>query len=134
MALIDFSTTQNRLKRAQKGEDMAHKHFQQGSLLKRGKARPVWIGRWWEEVMTGNGRTVRTRRSEILGTVTDLPRRRDAERVLADRLRKVNSCNYSLQSGRKLSDFVEEWAKVVLPTLKYATQKSYRYLLRAHLL
>jgi len=34
------------------------------------------------------------RRSEIIGTVAELPKRRDAELILSNKLRHLNSANY----------------------------------------
>ena len=87
---------------------MARKHFQHGSLFQRGKANKVWVARWWEDVMGSDGEQVRVRRSEILGFVKDLPKRSQAEQILARRLRAVNAHDYSLKSTRKFSDFVRE--------------------------
>ena len=70
------------------------KHFQHGSLIKRGKRIRVWVARFWERIIGQNGESYRVRRSEILGTVIDLPTRRDAQMVLSDRLRRVNSADY----------------------------------------
>ena len=110
-------------------------HFQQGSLFKRGKSRPVWVGRWWEDMMAADGTLTRVRRSEILGLVRDFPRNRDAERLLSERLRRVNSNNYSVHTAKKFADFVrQDWQDVVLPTMKYASQKFYRSILHVHLL
>jgi integrase len=72
--------------------------------------------------------------SEIIGTVADLPTRRDAEMVLSDRLRRVNSADYHPRSCCSLRAFVQEWEPQVLPTLKYATQEHYKYVVHTHLL
>ncbi|MGB8063100.1 MAG: site-specific integrase [Candidatus Sulfotelmatobacter sp.] len=74
------------------------------------------------------------RRSEILGTVTDLPTRRDAEMVLSDRLRRVNSADYHPRSCCSFRSFVQEWEAQAHPTLKYATQEHYKYVVNSHLL
>ena len=114
---------------------MARRHFQNGYLFQRGKRNKVWVGRWWEVVMGSDGKLARVRRAEVLGFVSDLRTRREAERVLSDRLRPVNSGSLPRETTRKFAQFVQgEWSAVVLPTLKYATQKHYRYLLRVHLL
>src|SRR5271165_4757385 len=111
-------------KRTMKGARMVRKkHFQHGSLFKRGKKNKVWVARFWESVIGEDGEADRVRRSEILGTVAELPTRRDAELVLTNRLRQINSANYHPRSCCFLQEFVEEWKPQVLPTLKYATQK-----------
>lgn len=111
------------------------KHFQHGSLFQRGKRNKVWVARWWEDVVGSDDQPVRVRRSEILGTAMEYPNRRSAERALGRRLERLNSEHHCLQSQRKFQTFVQDdWSPVVLPTLKYATQKSYQYYLRVHLL
>jgi len=105
---------------------MARKHFQRGSLFQRGKSNKVWVARWWEDVIDSGGEQTRVRRSEILGFVKDLTKRSQAEQILTKRLRAVNAHDYPLKSMRRFSDFVrEDWQPVVLPTMKYATQRSY---------
>jgi integrase len=61
--------------------------FQQGSLLKqKRKSGPdVWVFRWYDE--TSGKRTYKKRN---LGTVRDLPSRRDAEQAVADFRANIN--------------------------------------------
>jgi hypothetical protein len=61
--------------------------FQQGSLLKqKRKSGPdVWVFRWYDD--TSGKRTYKKR---TLGTVTDLPLRRDAEQAVADFRANIN--------------------------------------------
>jgi len=55
--------------------------------------------------------------------------------VLSQKLKAVSSDDARPQSVRTFGDFVKnEWMPVILPTLKYATQKHYRYMLDAHLI
>ena len=114
---------------------MARRGFQQGSLFKRGIRRKVWVGRWWEDVALGGGGVKRLRRSEVIGTVAELPTRREAMQAMAARLVNLNSGKARAQSVRTFTDFVsEDWSPVILPTLKYATQKHYNYMLDVHLI
>jgi integrase len=114
---------------------MARRGFQQGSLLKRGIRRKVWVGRWWEDVIETGGALRRLRRSEVIGTVAELPTRREAMQAMAARLVNLNSGKARAQSLRTFKDFVnEDWSPVILPTLKYATQKHYNYMLDVHLI
>ena len=110
------------------------KHFQHGSLFKRGKRNKVWVGRFREPVIGTDGQTHFVRRSEILGNVAELPTRRDAELVFSDLLRRVNSANYNPRSCCSFRSFVQEWEAQALPTLKYATQEHYKYVVNSHLL
>jgi hypothetical protein len=61
--------------------------FQQGSLLKlKRKSGPdVWVFRWYDE---SSG--TRTYKKRTLGTVIDLPQRRDAEKAVADFRANIN--------------------------------------------
>jgi integrase len=118
-----------------KGETMARRGFQQGSLFRRGTRRKVWVARWWEDVIQTDGTLGRLRRSEVIGTLADYPTRRRAMQVLSQRLGSINSGKARPQSVRTFGDFVkDDWMPVVLPTLKYATQKHYRYMLDVHLI
>jgi len=114
---------------------MAHKGFQQGSLLQRGTRKKVWFFRWWEDVIGKDGAIRRVRRGETIGPVAQFSSRRAAMQVLSARLASINEGTPRAQSIRTFRDFaVEDWSPVVLPTLKYATQKHYNYMLNVHLI
>lgn len=114
---------------------MARRRFQHGSLFRRGRRNKVWVARWWEEIINPDGSIGRTRRAEVLGTVAELPSRSCAMEILSKRLNPINSGTQRPQSTRIYSDFItKDWMPVVLPTLKYATQKHYRYIVNIHLL
>jgi integrase len=114
---------------------MARRSFQQGSLFQRGARRKLWVARWWEDVIKADGTHGGLRRSEIIGTVVELPTRRLAKQALSEKLGHINNGNARPQSVRTFGEFVKsEWMPVVLPTLKYATQKHYRYMFDAHLI
>ncbi len=114
---------------------MARKRrFQRGSIYKRGKRNKMWVARWWEDVLGPSGAVERLRRSEILGSVTEIPTRRQAEQLLSDRLRSINSGEFRPNSSRTFRDYAESnWLPEVLPTVKYSTKRHYRYMLRVHL-
>ncbi len=72
--------------------------------------------------------------AEVLGTVAEIPTKRQAEQLLADRLRPINSGHYRPSSLRTLGDYAETiWLPQALPTLKYSTKRYYQYMLRVHL-
>jgi len=62
----------------EKGGTMARRGFQQGMLFQRGTRRKLWVARWWEDVIVAGGTLGRIRRSEVLGTVAELPTLRKA--------------------------------------------------------
>jgi integrase len=118
-----------------KGGKLARKkHFQHGSLFKRGKRNKVWVARFREPIPGPNGETVFVRRSEILGSVADLPTKREAETLLSDRLRRLNSADYHPRSCCSFRSFIQEWEAQAYPSLKYATQEHYKYVVNTHLL
>jgi integrase len=113
---------------------MTRRRYQRGSIYRRGKKKQVWVGRYCEEVIGPDGVVGRIRRSEILGTVAEIATRRQAEQLLAERLRKFNSMDYRPASSRTFGDFVERcWLPQVLPTLKHSTKKYYSYMFRVQL-
>ena len=109
--------------------------YQQGSLSKRGKRKKVWVARWWEDVIGPNNRINRIRRSEVIGSVADIPTARQARQMLSDLLRKVNSGEYRPQAVWTFGRFVEDrWKPDVYPTLKFSGKKYYDNMINAHLM
>jgi hypothetical protein len=92
--------------------------LQYGSVSKRGKKDKVWIGRWREEV-AGSDNSLRTvRRSVILGTVEEIPTKRDAERELWERLQALNVGKQGASGSMTLRRFAEEmWKRVCSMTI-----------------
>src|SRR5260370_7030011 len=114
---------------------MVRRRFEMGSGFQGGKLGRVWVARWWEEIINPDGSIGRRRRAEVLGTVGELSSRSHAMEALTKRLNPINSGMHRPQSTRTFLSFVrEDWLPVVLPTVKYATQKNYCYFLDVHLL
>jgi integrase len=113
---------------------MTRRRFQRGSVHKRGERKKVWVARYSEDVIGPDGAIASIRRSVVLGTVAEIPTKRQAEQLLADRLRPINSGHYRPSSLRTLRDYADAiWLPEVLPTLKHSTKKYYQYMLRFHL-
>jgi integrase len=111
-----------------------NRRFQHGSIYKRGIRKKIWVARWWEDAIGSNGQASRLRRSEILGSVAEIPTRRQAEQLLADRLRTINSGELRPSTFRTLREYAEgNWLPEVLPTVKCSTKMHYEYMLRVHL-
>src|SRR2546428_8587737 len=91
--------------RAIHGGTMARRGFQQGSLFQRGTRRKVWVARWWEDVIQQDGTLGRLRRSEVIGSVAELPTRRKAMQVMSQRLSSINSGEARPQSIRTFGEF-----------------------------
>ena len=114
---------------------MARRRFQSGWLYKRGKRRKVWVGRWREDVMRADGTIGEIRRSVVLGSVAELPRRREAQVRLDEKLRSVNQGISKPESFVTFGTFVEQqWMTLVFPTFKASTQHGYKTVLSNHVL
>jgi hypothetical protein len=132
---IDAEQVRRAIEVSEKGGTTVRRGFQQGTLFQRGTRRKLWVARWWEDVIKPNGALGRLRRSEVIGTIAEYPTRRQAMQVLSQKLRALNRGEARPQSTLTFADFVRnEWMPVILPTLKYATQKHYHYVLDSHLL
>lgn len=108
--------------------------FQEGSLFKRGTRKKVWVARWWEPVIGPDNVPGRIRRSEVLGSVADIPTVRQAKQMLSDLLRKVNCGDFRPQAVWTFRSFVEDcWKLVLYPTLKFSSKKFYDNMIDAHL-
>lgn len=109
--------------------------LQYGSVSKRGKKNKVWIGRW-REVVAGPDNALRTvRRSVILGTLEEIPSKRDAERELWERLQTLNVGKQGASGSMTLRRFAEEvWKPSVFPSIKLSTRLFYDHNLNSHIL
>ena len=111
------------------------KRFQRGWLLKTGKRRKVWVGRWREDVLLKSGTVGRAQRSVVLGTLAELPTRRDAQRRLDEKVLAVNAGRSRPESSVTFGWFAEQqWTPLVFPTFKASTQHGYKTVLANHVL
>ena len=114
----------------------ARRHYHQsGSIYIQGTRKRSYILRYYQLESAVDG-TFRKRRKAIhLGLVKDVGNKRQA-RLLADqKLRSINLGKIRVQSNRTLADFAEiEWTPTILPTLKFSTQRQYKFILKTHLL
>src|SRR5690348_10011060 len=104
---------------SQKEKNMARRRYQTGEVFLRGK-NPVWVGRWREDILENN-KVRRCKRSLVLGTLQDIPTKRLALRALASHLEEVNAPTYQARSVLFFGDFIEQWEKTVVKTLKPST-------------
>ena len=86
-------------------------------------------------MILADGSRGRIQRSAVLGLVSEIPTRREAQSLLEQRLRPLNQGTQRPQSTVRFEVFVEnEWRTLILPTLKLSTQHGYQVLLRKHVL
>jgi hypothetical protein len=86
---------------------VARPRWQNGLIFKRGKKTPVWIGRFREDAIAGDGSRLRIQRSVVLGLVSELGRR-DAQRRLSERLGAINQGRHKPEL---LATFETLWSK-----------------------
>jgi hypothetical protein len=114
---------------------VARRHFQTGCLFKRGKRRMVWVARWREDVLIESGKVGRILRSVVLGSVSDLPTRAEAQARLEEQLQPVNQGLIRPEAAMVFGTSADtQWQTLVLPTLKLSTQHGYKNVLRTHVL
>ena len=123
-------------KRATFGGRMPRRRcFQNGTVVKRGTRTKKWVARWRESVIGPDNKPGRIRRSEVLGTVTEIPTKREAKQMLSDLLRKANSGDHRPQTVLTFRRFVEDrWKPDVYPTLKFSSKKFYDNMVNTHLM
>ncbi len=118
---------------AGKEEPVARPRWQTGSLFKRGKRNSVWVGRFREDFLTEDGSRLRRKRSVVLGPVRELGKR-DAERLLSERLAAINQGRHKPEMVITFERFVSErWEPNIFPTLRFSTTRKYRHVFRAYL-
>jgi integrase len=102
---------------------MARKRFQRGSVYLCGK-KPMWYGRYREDVIREDGQRKRVRRNVLLGTKKEYPTRRLAERVLDRHLLRINDPGYRPCRVATVAEFAERWKEQVLSRRKPSTRKA----------
>jgi integrase len=114
---------------------VARRRFQSGCLFKRGKRRKLWVARWRENVLLDDGKVKPLRRSVVIGTVADLPKKGDAQMRLDEYLRPINQGTGRPEAFIAFGTFVDtQWKTLALPTFKRSTQHGYKNVLNTHLL
>jgi integrase len=103
--------------------------FQSGCILKRGKRRQVWVGRWREPIIR-EGQLVKVNRSEILGAVSEMTK----GEALEARIRPLNEGTHRPAERLNFGRFCERWEETVLPTYRESTRNFYHATLRRYIL
>jgi hypothetical protein len=85
----------------------------------------TYAHRWREDVIRPDGNLGRIQRSIVIGLVSEVPTRRQAQIQLDQHLQMLNQGRRP-QAAKLLQAFVEcEWTTLVLSTLKLSTQRGY---------
>ncbi len=113
---------------------MARRRYQRGYLFSRGRRASVWVGRWREDVIRSDGSVKRIKRSVVIGTKTEFPTRRLAERRFETLLARINAPSYRPGRIATLAEFAERWRTEVLIHRKPSSIKAADSHLRCHIL
>lgn len=121
--------------RATRGkESRVARRYQRGCVFKRGKREKVWIGRWREDIVNPDGKPERIQHSVLLGPVSVITSKHDAQMMLEDRLRQLNVCQGPRRAPLQFDAFYREWQRTTSPVLRPATRRFYNEKATSHLL
>ena len=110
------------------------RRYQRGSVFKRGKREKVWVGRWREDIVNPDGKPERIQHTVLLGPVSDIPSKNEAQLMLEDRLRQMNVCHAVRRAPLHFEAFYHEWQRTTSPLLRPATRRFYNEKATSHLL
>lgn len=111
--------------------DLARRRYQRGGLR---LVRGYWVGRWREDFARPDGTVVRRHRQERLGTRTELPTKRLAQRALDAKLAEVNAPGYRPRLTLPFAAAAMRWKRDVLSQQKPSTQHSAWVQVQKHVL
>ena len=107
---------------------MQAQRYQRGSLslLKRKSQPDTWVFRYYAEE-----RGHRTYKKKIVGTVTELPKRKDAEKAVV--LLRVNVNDGAAFAPMNIEQLAARFERVELPFKAYSTGEGYKSYLKLHI-
>lgn len=110
------------------------RRFQNGCLTIKGKGQKMWVARWRETVLQPDNSLSKVLRSKVLGPVSQISKS-EARSLLANCLRSTNQGKRRPLATITFEQFTrEKWEPLILPTIKPATARYYRFQLHRHLL
>ncbi len=112
---------------------VARKRHQRGSVYLCGKNQ-MWYGRYRDDVIGPDGKTVRVRRNVPLGTKREFPTKRLAERRMDALLARVNGLDYRATRISTFAEFVERWTMEILTKQQPSSARSVRSHLKCYIL
>lgn len=111
---------------------MARRRYQTGRFFIRGKHNPVWVGRYREDVVQPDGAIKRIEKSIVLGPVSELKTKKNAQRAFEPFLARVNAVDYRPGKFAKVGEFARVWEREVLQQQKPSSVKAVRSHLRTY--
>src|SRR5580658_5786387 len=115
------------------GGSMARKRYQKGSVYLCGKNQ-MWYGRYRDDVISPDGKTSRVRRNVPLGSKSEFPTKRLAERRMDAILARINGLDYKATRISTFEEFVGRWKAEVLTTQKPSSARAVRSHLKCYII
>lgn len=112
---------------------MARRRYQMGWLFQRGKRRKVWAFRLREDFIGPDGKTKRVRREVTLGTLSELPTKKLAQRRADLMLSRVNRPDYRPGKVIGFEEFCERWMEHSLSQQKPSSRSAAKSHIAFHL-
>jgi integrase len=112
---------------------MARKRYQKGSVYLCGKNQ-MWYGRYRDDVISPDGKTSRVRRNVPLGSKSEFPTKRLAERRMDAILARINGLDYKATRISTFEEFVGRWKAEVLTTQKPSSARAVRSHLKCYII
>jgi integrase len=112
---------------------LARRRYQKGQILF-SESRQVWLGRYREDLIRADGKTIRTRPEIVLGTKKELPTKRLAARKLDEILSRINDYSYQPTRITTVAEFAVRWREEVLAKRKPSTVRSANSHLNSHII
>jgi integrase/predicted DNA-binding transcriptional regulator AlpA len=114
---------------------LARRRFQNGSVKLRADRGPAyWQGFYREDIINEAGKTVRTRKSVILGSREDIPNEKVARQKLAVILNPINDVKHKPKKMMTFSAFIGKYRALKLANQKGTTVHGYETNIRVHYL
>ena len=95
---------------------------------------PVWVGRYREDILRRDGKVIRQRCSVVLGTKSEFPTKRLAERRMDHLLARINAPSYRPARMSTLEEFTERWKAEILTKQKPSAARSARSHLQSYII
>jgi integrase/predicted DNA-binding transcriptional regulator AlpA len=116
---------------------LARRRFQNGSVKLRTDRGPAyWQGFYREDIISEAGKTIRARKSVILGSLEDIPNEKVARQKLAVILNPINDNDVKRKPKKMMSfsGFIQKYRALKMANQKGTTVHGYETNIRAHYL
>jgi integrase len=94
----------------------------------------MWYGRYRDDVISPDGKTSRVRRNVPLGSKSEFPTKRLAERRMDAILARINGLDYKATRISTFEEFVGRWKAEVLTTQKPSSARAVRSHLKCYII